>query len=132
MPSAAQVNVVRAMPEVVQGVGAALQVKPVIIDRLDTTLTKTDQIYLWENTPNRYFNGVQLQVDSGVTVKMSLSDTSLVQQDQAVLAASGTPKPLAHWTTVTLDANGYAELYGQITGFWFTGTAGKRITVLSQ
>lgn len=131
-PNTNNIQVAQAKPEVAQGIGAALYLPTVITDRLDTTLTKTDQIYLWENTPNRYFNGVQFQVDSGVTVKVSLSDTTLVQQDQAVLAAGGTPKPLAHWTTLTLDANGYGEVFGQVTGIWFTGTAGKRVTVVSQ
>lgn len=130
-PNTNNIQVAQAKPAVAQGIGSPLSVKLVITDRLDTTLTQTDQIYLWENTPNRYFNGVQFQVDSGVTVKMSMSETTLVQQDQAVLAAGGTPVPLAHWTTVTLDANGYAEIFGQVTGIWFTGK-GKRVTVVSQ
>jgi hypothetical protein len=121
-----------AQPAVFANTGSPLKLQSPITDRLDVLVTK-DQIYLWENTPNRYSAGIQIQADTGVAVWMSLSETPLVMQDQATLAANGSlPKPQAHWTQVTLDANGYGTVYGQISGLWFKHTGDGRVTVLSQ
>lgn len=121
-------------PGVAAHFGAPLPTPSLITDTLDTYVNAptNGHIFAWENTPNRYSSGLQIQAGTGITaVYISLSSTALVQADQTVVnGGAALPSPSnANWTQVTLT-DGYAYVDGQVHGIQVVGTG--RVTFLSR
>jgi hypothetical protein len=126
-----RVTMSAGQPAVFANYGSPLSPPTVLTDTIDTALT-ADWIFLWENTPNRYSNGLQIQAGTGITaVYISLSATPMVKSDQAVVNAGGAlPSPAsANWTEVALT-DGYAFVNGEVHGVYVVGAG--RITLLSR
>jgi len=133
-----QVTKSLAQPSVNEYTGAPQPAVQIITELVDTMVPATGWIFLTENTANRYSNGIQVNIDSSIgdgNIFVSLSDTSAVMKDQAIINAGGTlTNAWAHWVAVPPIAAGGFSFFidGQVRGIWVKAAAAGRITILSR
>lgn len=131
-----QVTKSLAQPSVNELIGAPAHPVDVITMDVDTQVPATGQVFPWENTPNRYSNGIQIQTGSqSAKVYISVSSTEAVLKDQALVAA-GQPPVNALWTQlapVNADALTSGQQFfvdGQVRGIWVDSAT--RVAILSR